>query len=321
MSYLNPPYPNNFQELCVAMPIFYLDVREMRAVLRAQGRLLDGVCGGVENVVDFNFILTADDATIRMWEKAFKITYKSKLTLDQRRHVVIGYIIGFGHIGEKEIRAIISQYTPNCVDFDFMRGTISILVEGEIFDEENLLETLLRRIPAHLGLKMSIHIRKQYRQTIPISQGGAIGSYFFFEPFTQEYVSDTMQLPILQAATNTPWLTSEPPIPTETITTALPFSYGGRGYSKLNGGDTPTPERSERTHCKLWQGGTSTSDMSGDTPRVQGTARKPVSLAQGAFDSSSITTDTPEVKGASMSQEKAAGGLFCHTRIKSKRID
>lgn len=186
MSYLNPPYPNNFQELCVAMPIFYLDVREMRAVLRAQGRLLDGVCGGVENVVDFNFILTADDATIRMWEKAFKITYKSKLTLDQRRHVVIGYIIGFGHIGEKEIRAIISQYTPNCVDFDFMRGTISILVEGEIFDEENLLETLLRRIPAHLGLKMSIHIRKQYRQTIPLSQGGAIGSYFFFDAGRQD---------------------------------------------------------------------------------------------------------------------------------------
>ena len=99
MSYLNPPYPNNFQELCAAMPIFYLDVFEMRAILRAQGRLLDGACAGLEEIVDANFILTANEATIRPWERVFKITYKSRLTLEQRRRVVIGYIIGFGHIG------------------------------------------------------------------------------------------------------------------------------------------------------------------------------------------------------------------------------
>lgn len=349
MSYLNPPYPNNFQELCAAMPLFYLEVREMRAILRAQGRLLDGVCGGVENVVDFNFILTADDATIRMWEKALKITYKGKPTLDQRKHVVIGYIIGLGHIGEREIRGIIGQYTPNHVDFDFMLGTITILVEGEIFDEENLLETLLRRIPAHLWLKISVHIRKQYRQTIPFSQGGAVGSYFLFEPVTQGHISDTMPLPISQAGTTAPWFTSDTPTPAETIRTALefsqggksyseldggdtptpaetiktafPFSYGGKNYSKLDGGDTPTPEQSVRTRYQFSQGGTSASDMAGDTPQVQGAARKPVSVAQGAFDRPGITTDTPTVKGASTSREKAAGGLFCHTHIKSKRID
>lgn len=265
MSYLNPPYANNFQELCAAMPLFYLEVFEMRAILRAQGRLLDGVCGEVEKLVDVNFILTADEATIQMWEKALKIIYKSKLTLDQRKRVIIGYIIGLGHIGEKEIRDIIGQYTPNHVDFDFLRGTITILVEGEIFDEENLLETLLRRIPAHLGLKISIHIRKQYRQTIPFAQGGAVGSYFFFEPVT--------------------------------------------------------PGQAARMQYKFWQGSTSTSYMAGDTPQVHETAKKRVSVAQGAFDRPEITTDTPEIKTASTSREKATGGLFCHTHIKSKRID
>lgn len=320
MPYLNPPYPNNFQELCAAMPLFYLDVFEMRAILRAQGRLLDGVCGGVENVVDFNFILTADDATIRMWEKALKITYKGKLTLDQRKRVVIGYIIGLGHIGEPEIRGIIGQYTPGHVDFDFMRGTITVVVEGEIPGEENLLETLLRRIPAHLTLKIYIHIRKQYRQTIPFAQGGAVGTYFLFEPVTQGHITDTMPLPFSQAAAAAPWLNGVPPTLSETIRTALPFSHGGEVGSKL-AGDTPTPEQTLRTRYKVWQGGTSTSDMAGDTPQVQRTAHKPVSVAQGAFDRPGITTDTPEVRGASTSREKAAGGLFCHTHIKSKRID
>lgn len=293
MSYLNPPYPNNFQELCASMPLFYLDVREMRAILRAQGHLLDDICDGVEQVVDFNFILTADEATIRRWEKALKIIYKGKPTLDQRKHVVIGYIIGLGHIGEQEIRGIIGQYTSGHVDFDFMRGTITIVVEGEIPGEENLLETFLRCIPAHLTLKMSIHIRKQYRQTIPFSQGGAVGNCLLFEPVTQGHISDTMPLPISQAASATPWLTSEP----------------------------PTPERTVRTRCRLWQGGTSTSDMAGDTPQVQRTAHRPVRVAQAAFDRPGITTDTPEVRGGFASREKAAGGLFCHTHIKSKRID
>lgn len=239
VSYLNPPYPNNFQELCAAMPLYYLEVLEMRAILRAQGHLLDDVCDGMEKMVDANFILTADEPTICRWEKKLHINYKNRLTLDQRKHVVIGYIVGFGHIGESEIRELITQYTERHVDYSFMRGVITVLIEGEIFDEDNLLNTLLRRIPSHLGLNMSIHTRKQYRQTISIAQGGAVGSYFL----------------------------GEPPTPAETIRTALSFSYGGVGRSKLNGGDTPT------------------------------------------------------VKGVSTSREKVAGGLFCHTHIKSKRID
>lgn len=320
MSYLNPPYDNNFQELCAAMPLYYLDVREMRAILRAQGHLLDGICDSTEMVVDFNFILTADEATIRKWEKALKITYKGKLTLDQRKHVVIGYIIGLGHIGEREIRGIIGQYTPNHVDFDFLRGTITVLVEGEIPGEEYLLETLLQSIPAHLWLKMSIHIRKQYRQTIPFSQGGALGGYFQFEPVTQGHISDTLPLPMSQAGAGGAWFTSAPPTPSETVRTAMPFSHGGESCSRL-AGDTPAPERMERMRHKLWLGGTSVSDMEGDTPRVRRAANRPVSVAQAGFDRPGMTSDTPEVKGTSTSREKAAGGLFCHTHIKSKRID
>lgn len=329
------------------MPLYYLDVFEMRAILRAQGYLLDGVCGGMEKLVDVNFILTADEATIRQWEKGLKIAYKSRLTLDQRKRVVISYIIGLGHIGEQEIRSIIGQYTPNHVDFDFLRGTISILVEGEIFDEENLLETLLRRIPAHLGLKISIHIRREFRQTIPFAQGGAAGSYFFLEPITQEHISDILPLTISQAATDFPRFAGALPIPSETIRTAIPFASGGRVVSEQAGepptpvktiktaipfshgaeampkltGDTPSPEQTVRTSYKLWQGGTSTSDVAGDTPQVQGTAHKPVSVAQAAFGRLGIGGDTPKFRGASTNQENAAGGIYCHTHIKSKRID
>lgn len=226
MSYLNPPYENNFKELCAAMPLYYLDIAEMRAILWVQGYLLDGVCSGMEKLVDVNFILTADEPTIRQWEKGLKINYTNPLTLEQRKRVVIGYLIGFGHIGEPEIRDIIGQYTPNPVDLDFMRGVISILVEGEIFDEINLLETLLRRIPAHLRLNLSIHIRKQYRQTISFAQGGAVGSYFFGELVTLEHIRQTIPLPVSQTAIDLPRLTGAPPPVQKVAKKSVPLAQG-----------------------------------------------------------------------------------------------
>lgn len=176
MSYLNQPYQNNFQELCAAMPVFYLDVLEMRAILRAQGYLLDGICGGVENVVDFNFILTADNTTIRMWEKVLKITYENALTLEQRKRVVIGYIIGLGHIGEQEIREIVALYTDFAISVTFQRGVIGITLDGVGFISgyTNLIETLAKRIPAHLSLGFTVNVRSPTATTLHI--GGSIGA-------------------------------------------------------------------------------------------------------------------------------------------------
>lgn len=243
MSYLNPPYANNFKELCAAMPVFYLDVAEMRAVLRAQGHLLDGVCEGMEKLVDVNFILTADDATIRLWEKALGITYRESLTLDQRKCVVIGYIIGLGHIGEQEIRAIIGQYTPNHVDFDFMRGTISIFIDDGVFDEENLLETLLHRIPAHLTLQITIHIRKQYRQDILIAQGVFIDGSVVSEPVAKEHIGFTLPIQMYQAVLGDYVLSGKPPTPEETIRNDLPLLNGSTSSSDNMAGDTPPVKR------------------------------------------------------------------------------
>jgi len=322
MSYLNPPYENNFKELCAAMPLYYLDVKEMRAVLRAQGYLLDGVCDGMEKLVNVNFILTADEATIRQWEKGLKITYKNHLTLDQRKRVVIGYIIGLGHIGEREIRRIIGQYNQNHVDFDFMRGVISILVEGEIFDEENLLKTLLRRIPAHLGLNISIHIRKQYRQTISIKHGGAVGSYFLFEPVVQEHISAAQQLPLWQGARDYTNLTSQPPTPQETIRTNLDFSQGGMARPFLDAGDTPDLKESVKTRIPLLHGGTSTAEhMIADTPVIRETAEIPVSFAQGTLNRPRTTGNPSPIKKPVVGAQKGAGGLYCHTHVKSKLIE
>lgn len=178
MKFYEKYYKSNYEELITYYPRYYRDVYEMVEILKAFGRISDGLEAEIEQAYLNNFILTADAETVKIWEKVLGITYKEKLTLDQRKSVVIGRISGYGHIGEPEIRGIIANYTENAVAVDFARGVITIVIDGEIFDENNLLETLLRRIPAHLELDMSVRIERTFRQRIDFCYGGATGSYF-----------------------------------------------------------------------------------------------------------------------------------------------
>lgn len=156
MSFLNPPYEDSFKELCVGYPLFYLDVFEMREILKAQGDLMNDLTASIELLLNNNFIATADEATIKTWEAALGIEYDNELTLEERKSVVAAHVSGHGHIGEPEIREVVSRYSPDPVTVAFEKGVITVTVSGEIFDTTNLYKTLLSRIPAHLSLLLNI---------------------------------------------------------------------------------------------------------------------------------------------------------------------
>lgn len=189
MKFYDKYFKSNYEELITYYPRYYRDVFEMVEILKAEGRIADELEAHIEQAYLNNFVLTADLETVKIWEKILNITYSKPLTLDQRKRVIIGRISGYGHIGEPEIRGVIANYTDNTVAVDFARGVIYIVINGEIFDENNLLNTLLRRIPAHLALDMQIHIRRTFRQTLDISFGGATGSNFKLDPVGEDRVS------------------------------------------------------------------------------------------------------------------------------------
>ena len=92
---------------------------EMVEILKAFGRISDGLEAEIEQAYLNNFILTADAETVKIWEKVLGITYKEKLTLDQRKSVVIGRISGYGHIGEPECGGRL--FLPTCGRLDTSR--------------------------------------------------------------------------------------------------------------------------------------------------------------------------------------------------------
>lgn len=187
MKFYQKYFKNNYEELITYYPRYYREIFEMVEILKAHGKIADDLEENIERVFLNNFILTADEQTIKIWEEdILSITYQKSLSLEQRKKVIIALLCGHGHIGEPEIREIIGNYTKNAVAVDFEKGRISILIDGMVFDEINLYHTLLKRIPAHLGLGVRIHIKRKFRQELKVFYGGAIGTEYQYVPINQE---------------------------------------------------------------------------------------------------------------------------------------
>lgn len=160
MKFYDKYYKNCYEELRTYYPLFYENVYEMQEILKSFGKLSDDLENTIEQTFLNNFVMTSDDKTLKIWEDILHISYSEKLSLEQRRRVVIGYINGEKHIGEQEIRNLISAYTSNLKSIDFKNGIIKIDINGEIFDEENLFKTLLKIIPAHLKTDITVQIKR-----------------------------------------------------------------------------------------------------------------------------------------------------------------
>lgn len=291
MSYINPPYENRFKELCACMPLFYLDVYEMREILKAQGRLGDGIFEATERVINNNFILLADAETVSQWETMLEITRDNSMTLDQRKSVIMGLVCGNGHIGEPEIRAIIAQYTPQAVTVGFAKGVIYITIEGEVLGEGSLLETLLRRIPAHLALRIQLRKRRVFRQALSIGFGGAVGTRQ--EPqFVAEPRNSTLTLHISHGGIVAPFIEGEPHTQPRTAATTIQVGHGGSVV-------------------------TGTSVEPHTEPRM---SLSPICVGHSGTLSPTTTGEPPDVKRASTGLKTGGRGVFFQTRIKSKLI-
>lgn len=247
-------YASNYKELITYYPRYYRDVFEMVEILKAFGRIADGLEDNIEQTYLNNFILTADAETIAVWEGLLEITYEESLTLDQRRAVVIARLMGYGHIGEPEIRAIIAKYTEEAVAVDFGGGVIYIVINGEVFDETNLLNTLLRRIPAHLALDMKVRIERTFRQQLDVSFGGATGGYFRPEPVGED----------------------------RTARTQLYAGYGGRVEADFNT-DTIRENRTSRIGLDVAHGAFLKPEGTGTQPEVKKSATGRTEAAGGMY--------------------------------------
>lgn len=97
------------------LPTLYEEVREMRALMAAEGPEFDDLRARVTDVMQQWFVETATWGLAR-WEAEFGITPPAGQPLDQRRAVIRSRIRGSGTVTVKMIKRVAESYDGGRVD-------------------------------------------------------------------------------------------------------------------------------------------------------------------------------------------------------------
>lgn len=156
-------YPNGFpsvyEELKTFYPVFYRDVFEMDAIWRAAGGKLDEIEAGVDAAASDTFISMMDAAALSDMEAFLDIAPNKNRTLEVRRKLVASYFVGANHIGAPEIKELVRGYIGDTPEVKFSKGRIYVCIsppDESAFFSSDIIECLLRKIPAHLALSLSL---------------------------------------------------------------------------------------------------------------------------------------------------------------------
>lgn len=168
MKFYEKYYASNYDELITYYPRFYRDVFEMVEILKAQGRIADGMEGNIEQAFFNGFVDYADEATIEKLERFLEIGLNRNRTLEERRRLVKSYFIGFGKISASLICQMIGAYTNapvscrfepfdeegnNLLYIDFQRSG------NETIYMSDILTLLSKKLPAHIAYRPELVYR------------------------------------------------------------------------------------------------------------------------------------------------------------------
>lgn len=131
----------------------------MDAIWRAAGGKLDEIEAGVDAVANDTFISMMDAAALSDMEAFLDIAPNKNRTLEVRRKLVASYFVGANHIGAPEIKELVRGYAGDTPEVKFSKGRIYVCIsppDESSFLSSDIIECLLRKIPAHLALSLSL---------------------------------------------------------------------------------------------------------------------------------------------------------------------
>ena len=168
MKFYDKYYTSNYEELITYYPRFYRDVFEMVEILKAHGRIADGMEDNIEQAYLNGFIDYADEATIAKLERFLEIGLNRNRTLEERRRLVKSYFVGFGKISATLIKQMIGAYTNAPVDCRFEpfddEGNNMLFIDFQRSGNETIymsyiLMLLSKKLPAHIAYRPELVYR------------------------------------------------------------------------------------------------------------------------------------------------------------------
>lgn len=162
---LNNYYDTTYEEIVNYSPDYYTEVKEMQAVYKAEGDLLDDIKDGIEKVFGDCFIDSADEATIAKLERFLNIHMHGERSLDDRRRLVKSYFVGAGKMSASLLSDMIGTYTGAKSQCRFepcdIQGNNALYIDTERGAETSLyasdiMELIRAKLPAHIAYQFNV---------------------------------------------------------------------------------------------------------------------------------------------------------------------
>lgn len=159
MKFYEKYYPGSFEELITYYPRYYRDVFEMVEILKAHGRIADGIEDSIERTYLNSFIDTADGETLDKLMNFFKIRATGTQSLIEKRGLIKMNTVGNGKISASLLKKMFAAYTDAPIDITFEpfdeEGNNRLVIDCKIpetstFVLSDVKPIVEKKIPSHI---------------------------------------------------------------------------------------------------------------------------------------------------------------------------
>lgn len=194
MEIFNVSENSGYEDIVSMGPRWWTEYREMDAVYRYQGWLMDLKIHFINRIIENQFPGLSDEETVKKFERMFKFEPDPDETLDERRRTVAAYYSGTGKLSFSAIKSIVRSYTGSDSDVWWDNGELNVRIycTDEVpFSNRRAYQIIARRFPAHLvfwirnvlcifELNESVEVpRITYQTTLAWWKGCFDGSFLF----------------------------------------------------------------------------------------------------------------------------------------------
>jgi hypothetical protein len=134
-------------------------ILEFQSIIESEAPEIESINNAVQRILDDAYLRTMSEDRIKQWEKVLSIQPMFDSTLEDRRETVIARIIGQGKLNTANINKIVKVFTGGTATSWLANNTLYVEVtpppNNKDYKFENLERELKRKIPAHLGFKVS----------------------------------------------------------------------------------------------------------------------------------------------------------------------
>lgn len=155
MLVFNNQQKSGYEEIASYSPRYYRSIKEMDAVFRLAGWLVDLMAEDMENMVAFQFLKYMDDESLTRYEAFLGIKKDPNKTLDERKSYINALLIGSGKLSADKIIAIVNQFV-DC-DCDIKLSGAELYINMTFKDNpdkymEDIRSLIQGKVPAHIEI-------------------------------------------------------------------------------------------------------------------------------------------------------------------------